>query len=428
MTISRWCAAALTLSFAGTTASAENWPEWRGPRHNGLSTETGIKGSWAKDKNIAWRVPLPGQGGSTPVIWEDRIYLTSSEGDDLVTLCASTAGQTLWKTKIGTGNKDARAGEGNSASPSPSTDGKHVWVFFGNGDLACLDRNGKIVWQFNVEERYGKIDIQFGMTSTPILHEGALYLQLIHGAWREDYTVGKVIKLEAATGQQIWAIDRQQSPKEECKHAYSSPILVPGPAPHLVTHGGDCTVGHSLADGKEIWRLDELNGPSRYNKNYDGTLRFVATPTASEGFVVVPTAKGGPVLGLQTNVLTGNITGKEDAVRWVGDRTPDVSCPVILDGLVYLCMNDGRLLCLDLKSGEKKYETRIHNAQHRASGVVSEGKIYFTARDGVCTVVKAGPTFELLSENDLGEPQTASPVISNGTLYMRTYDAIYAIR
>ncbi len=427
MTITRFLAV-LTLNLVATTAMAENWPEWRGPLRNGISSETGIKTSWGKDKNVAWRVPLPGQGGATPVVWDDRIYLTSSEGDDLVTICISTAGQELWKTKIGTGNKDARSGEGNSASPSPSTDGKHVWVFFGNGDLACLTSAGKIVWQFNVAERYGKIDIQFGMTSTPILHEGSLYMQLIHGAWREDYTVGKVVKLEAETGKEIWSVDRKQNPTEECKHAYSSPILMPGKTPHLITHGGDCTVGHALTDGHELWRLDDLNGPSQYNKNHDNTLRFVASPTATEEYVIVPTAKGGPVLGLKASALHGDVTGQKETVRWVGDRTPDVSCPVIHEGLVYLCMNDGRLLCVDQATGEKKYESRIHNAQHRASGVVCEGHIYFTARDGVCTVVKAGPTFESLGESELGEPQTASPVIANGTLYMRTYEALYAIR
>jgi outer membrane protein assembly factor BamB len=182
-----------------------------------------------------------------------------------------------------------------------------------------------------------------------------------------------------------------------------------------------------LADGKELWRLDELNGPSQYNKNHDNTLRFVASPTATEEFLVVPTAKGGPVLGLQASELSGNVTGKSP-VKWFGDRTPDVSCPVIHEGLVYLCMNDGRVRCVDQKTGEKVYDERIHNAQHRASGVVSEGHLYLTARDGVCTVVKLGKKFEVLAENELGEPQTASPVISNGTLYMRTYAALYAIR
>ena len=232
-------AVAICLGLSGQTVFAENWAEWRGPQHNGISTDTGIATSWAKDKNVAWSVKLPGQGGATPVVWEDRIYLTSSEGDDLVVIGLSTAGKELWKTKVGTGNKDARAGEGNSASPSPVTDGQHVWVFFGTGELACLDREGKIVWHFNVQERYGKIDIQFGLTSTPLLHRGSLYLQLIHGTMHTDYTVGKIVRLVAETGQEVWAVDRQQNPKDECKHAYSSPIIMPGKSPHLITHGGD---------------------------------------------------------------------------------------------------------------------------------------------------------------------------------------------
>ena len=420
-------AAAICLGVCGQSVFAENWGEWRGPQHNGISTETGIATEWSKDKNIAWRVKMPGQGGATPVVWDDRIYLTSSDGDDLVVIGLSTEGKELWKTKVGTGNKDARAGEGNSASPSPVTDGQHVWVFFGTGDLACLNREGKIVWHFNVDERYGKIDIQFGLTSTPVLHDGSLYLQLIHGAMREDYTVSKIIKLVAETGKEVSAVDRKQNATFECKHAYSSPVLMPGKHPHLITHGGDCTIGISLEDGHELWRLGDLNGPSQYNKNHDETLRFVASPTATEDFIVVPTAKGGPVLGLDGMELSGDITGKSP-VRWVGDRTPDVSCPIIYGGLVYLCMNDGRLLCVEQNDGKVLYEKRIHNAQYRTTGVVTEGHLYLTARDGVCTVVKTGREFEVVHENDLGEPQTASPVISNGTLYMRTYEALYAIR
>ncbi|MDA7528123.1 PQQ-binding-like beta-propeller repeat protein, partial [bacterium] len=205
-----------------STLSAENWSQWRGPRGDSTSVETGIPLEWSKTKNVAWRLELPGSAGATPVIWEDRIFLTSAEENDLVLMAVSTAGKQLWKKKVATGNKNARGGEGNSASASPSTDGKHVWCFFGTGDLACYTVDGEEVWSFNVQERYGRFDIQFGMTSTPVLHQGNLYLQLIHGTMRSDYTVGKVIKLEAATGKEIWAVDRPSTATFECKHSYAS--------------------------------------------------------------------------------------------------------------------------------------------------------------------------------------------------------------
>ena len=139
----------LTLLLAGVAlftmrpVRAEPWPQWRGARSDGISSEQGIPQSWSRTKNVAWRTPLPGRAGATPCVWGDRIYLTSNEGDDLVLLCVNAAdGEIRWKKKVCSGNQDARAGEGNSASPSPSTDGEHVWVFFGTGILACYSVAG----------------------------------------------------------------------------------------------------------------------------------------------------------------------------------------------------------------------------------------------------------------------------------------------
>jgi len=226
---------------------------------------------------------MPGQAGATPCIWGDRVYATSAEGNDLVLLCLSTVdGKILWKQKVGEGNQDARAGEGNSASPSPSTDGQHVWVFFGTGAMACYDKDGTEVWKFNVSDRFGKLDIQFGMTSTPVLDGDALYLQLIHGRMqRGDQTrTGKVVKLEKLTGKTVWEVDRVTDAQFECKHSYASPFIYDDKkSKFLVVHGADCTTGHNLASGKEIWRFGTLNGPTPLNsKPNDITFRFVASP------------------------------------------------------------------------------------------------------------------------------------------------------
>jgi hypothetical protein len=167
-------------SFAA--ARAEHWPQWRGPRHDGVAAVRGLPAGWSKTKHVAWRTPLPGRAGATPCVWGDRVFLTSNEGDDLVLLGVNARdGAILWKRRVCGGNADARAGEGNSASPSPCTDGEHVWVFFGTGILACYTVDGREVWKLDANERFGKIDIQFGMTSTPVLDGDALYLQLIHG-------------------------------------------------------------------------------------------------------------------------------------------------------------------------------------------------------------------------------------------------------
>ena len=151
----------LVLSLAVVLPSllhAGNWPGWRGPNGDGTSLETNLPIKWSRTENIAWRLELPGPAGSTPAVWEDRIFLTSPAGDDLVLLCVSRGGKELWRRKVEAGNKDFRGDEGNSAAPSPSTDGKHVWAFFGTGHLACFDFEGQIVWQSNLKDLYGDYD------------------------------------------------------------------------------------------------------------------------------------------------------------------------------------------------------------------------------------------------------------------------------
>ncbi|MGD9854285.1 MAG: PQQ-binding-like beta-propeller repeat protein [Planctomycetaceae bacterium] len=429
------------LSLGGLPVVAENWPQWRGPSGNGISRETGIATEWSRTKNVAWRLPLPGPAGATPIVWEDRIFVTSSvgaeEGGDLVLLCIDTNGKDLWRAKVGSGNLNARTAEGNSASPTPVTDGEHVWTFFGTGILGCYDFDGNEIWKFNVQDRYGKFDIQFGMSSTPVLFGDHLYLQLLHGTWGGEYLVQKVIKLDKTTGEEVWAVDRAPEPgvttldMGETKHAYCSPILYDdGAQQFLVTHGADSTIGHDLQDGREVWRLGALNGPTSFNPGkFDPTFRFVSSPTAIDGTIVVTTAKNGPSIALRVDDrLAGRVDQPSPHVRWVNEKTPDVCCPLILDGLVYFVRKSGQVFCVDLESGEELYYENTHRQQHRSSPVYCDGLIYSTARDGHTTVLKAGRKFEIVAQNDLEESMTSTPVISNGTLYMRTYDALYAIR
>src|SRR5262249_2024876 len=150
------CLAALALSglvAPATSVRADNWPQWRGPEGNGLCRETGLASEWSAKKNVAWKLTLPGMPGSTPIIWGDRIFLTRGDGRDLVLLGISTDGKQLWKRKLGTaGRLIIKKDEGNEASASPSTDGKHVWAFAGSGHVACFDFDGKEIWKFNVQD------------------------------------------------------------------------------------------------------------------------------------------------------------------------------------------------------------------------------------------------------------------------------------
>jgi outer membrane protein assembly factor BamB len=412
-------AAFLLLVIASQAARAENWPQWRGPQNNGVSTETDLPMKWSPTENVAWRLALPGPAGATPVVWGERIFLTSAKGEDLVLICANTAGKQLWERKVGTGDKTVRGDEGNSASPSPSTDGKYVWAFMANGELACYDFAGKPIWHFNVGKRFGDLNIAFGMTSSPVLDGKRLYLQLLHSG------AALVVALDKATGKTIWTHKRVSDAVAECEHSYASPVLYrDGKDEFLLTHGADYIVAHRLSDGSEIWRCGGLNqAGAKYNK----TLRFVASPSFVPGLIVVPSAKNGPVLGLSPD-SKGNITDSTAGHLWRRvDNTPDVPSPVIHDGLVYLCRENGLLICVDAKTGEEYYQKRIFNDRYRASPVYADGKIYCTSRKGVVSVIKAGREFELLAENDLQDGISSSPAFSGGRIYLRTFEWLYAI-
>jgi outer membrane protein assembly factor BamB len=351
-------------------------------------------------------------------VWDDRIFLTSTEGDDLVLLCIRTDSKVLWKRTLGTGNRVVRGGEANAASPSPSTDGQHVWAFVSTGVLACYDFDGNEVWKTNLEDRYGSFKLYFVMASTPLLDSDQLYLQLIHsGAWL-------VLALDKSTGREIWKHRRKSDAYAECEHSYASPFLYrDDKREFLLVHGADYLTAHRLTDGSEIWRCGNLNPKDSYNTS----LRFVASPVAVPGLVIVPSAKNGPVLGLRPDGK-GDITDSKQWYHWMReDGTPDVPSPLIHDGFVYLCRENGDLICMDAATGNQVYKERTHRHRHRASPVSSDGNIYLTARDGRVTVVKAGRNFEILASNDIEEAISASPVVSNGRLYLRSYKALYAI-
>ncbi|MDX1962132.1 MAG: PQQ-binding-like beta-propeller repeat protein [Pirellulales bacterium] len=420
-----YCLAARLVAlclFIGPDASyAENWPQWRGLSNNGLSSAKNLPDTWDQETNLAWRLPLPGAAGATPVIWKDKIFLTSSAEQDLVLICISTQGKELWRRTVASGNRPVhgsdQTGEGNSASPSPTTDGKYVWAMMGTGKLACFDFDGEEIWKLDLQEKYGKFQIQFGMASTPALDGDTLYVQLLHNA-------GAVVAaLDKATGQEKWRIDRKSDAIEECKDSYASPIVYrDAEQAFLITHGADYTIGHDLTDGTELWRLGGLNGAGQ---QYNPTLRFVASPVAVPGLIVVPSAKNGPVVALRPK-KAGDLTN--DFLWKMPRNTPDVPSPLIHDGLVYLCREQGTLIVLDAESGEKLYEERIHEFNHRASPVAADGKLYLSGRDGTVNVIKLGRTYQRLATNKFDEPLAASPAIADGVIYFRTFKALYAVR
>jgi outer membrane protein assembly factor BamB len=417
--VRRWVvAASLLLLGLGANAIADNWPQWRGPEGDCVSKEKNLPTEWSDTKNIVWRLKLPGMGSGTPALWGDRIFLNADDGKDLFAMCVNTKGEEVWKKTVGTSTGKKYHGDSNDASPSTNTDGKHVYFYFGTGDLACFDLGGKEVWKLSVQDRYGKMTFQWGgIHSTPLLHGDRLYLQLL------NRNGAKVVALDKNTGEEVWKIDRQSDGRGEGKEVYASPVLGHnGKEDYLIIHGTDYATGHTLKDGAEIWRVGDLNSKTNYNT----TFRFVTSPTATADLVVVPSCKNGPVAAIKPDAK-GAVAPGSPSELWRYNRTPDVCCPLVVDGLVYLC-GDGTLTCLDAKTGKEQYANeRTHSHIHRASPVYADGKIYLTAQDGVTTVVKAGPKFELLATNKLPDKVNATPVIADGRIYLRGFDALYAI-
>ncbi len=423
----RFLGGLLVLACGAGAALAEHWPSWRGLEYDGVSREQNLPTEWSETRNLAWKTALPGMGGSTPAIWGERIFLTSGHDKNLVLLCINTKGEILWERSLAGSTRDVVKREGgiqaNETCASCTTDGKYVWALVGSGDLACFDVAGKAVWQCNVQERYGKYVIYHGIHTSPLVVGDRVYLALLHsdGKW--------VVALDKLTGNEVWKISRPTDAKSESRDAYTSPIIWDtGKDRHLIVHGSDYTTAHRLEDGSEVWRL-ELNS----KKPYLAAFRMIATPVATRDMLIIPTTKnfsqgkGGPVIALQPGA-TGTLAPESAFERWrLQTGAPDVSSPVLYDGLLYLCQENGFLICVDAKSGQQLYQERLTDARYRASPVAADGKIYTLDFQGTVTVIKAGPQFEVLARNSIPDTFTASPAIADGRIYLRGYRALYAI-
>ncbi|HQW30604.1 MAG TPA: PQQ-binding-like beta-propeller repeat protein, partial [Verrucomicrobiales bacterium] len=244
-------------------ANAENWPNWRGLYFNGSSQEKGFPAVFSKTDGVAWQTQLPGEGASTPVVWEDAVFLTAvdEKADAVVGMRISAKnGEIVWSVPFGKGMRiDERS---TFAGSSAVTDGKTVWFFSGNGDLAAYDFDGKALWHRNIEEDYGDFAFQWTFSSSPQLYDGLLYLQVlqrdvpVNGRGRTDGPIESyLLAMDPATGETKWKHVRPSDAVQESKEAFSTPIPVLHEGrPEIVISGGDALTGHDPATGKELWR------------------------------------------------------------------------------------------------------------------------------------------------------------------------------
>lgn len=414
--------ACLLLSMLMCTAAAtgaENWPQWRGAQGNGISEETDLPIRWSKTENIAWKLPLPPRSGSTPVVWGSRIFLHLADGDDLFLWCVDrSTGLPLWKRRLSGGNEMAR--KENMSSPSPVTDGRHVWVLTGTGVLKAFDNDGNEQWTRNLPKDYGGFGLNWNYASSPLLYEDMLIVQVLHGM--KTKAASYVLGLDKTTGETRWRVERPDMATGEGKDAYTTPAVArragasgpsgPSSVDEIIVTGAVAITGHDPATGRELWRARGLNDD-----------RTVASPVVFGDMIFAPSRQR-PLLALKAGGR-GDVTGTH--VLWSFNKGPDVPTPITDGTWLYLLTDNGVLYCLDAATGKEAYHQRLKPGTYSASPVLADGRLYVTNEDGVTVVWKPGPIFELLAENDLEEFTLSSPAISGGQIFIRTDTFLYAI-
>jgi outer membrane protein assembly factor BamB len=395
---------------------AENWPQWRGPTLNGVSAETNLPVRWSPTENIAWKLALPAWSGSTPIVWGDRIFLNVAENGNLYLWCVDRVkGVPLWKQLLGGG--DHREMKQNMSSPSPVTDASGVWVMTGTGILKAFDFAGKELWMRDIQKDYGRFGLNWGYGSSPLLHEDSLYVQVLHGMKTDEPSY--VLRISKANGRTIWRVERPTRARSESPDSYTTPALVRyGNTAELVITGGDVVTGHDLSTGKELWRADGLN-PSN-----DGSYRIVASPFVHGDIIYAPSRER-PMLALKPGGR-GDVTSSH--LLWSFNNGPDVPTPVTDGTYVYVVNDRGIMWCLEAKTGKEIYgRQRLRPSTYSGSFVLADGKLYITNEDGLTSVVRAGPKFELLAENNFDDYTLSSPAISDGQIFIRTTGWLWAV-
>jgi outer membrane protein assembly factor BamB len=406
----------LLVGVAVAVPQAENWPQWRGPVLNGVSGEHNLPVRWSKTENVTWKLPMPTLSASTPIVWGDRIFLNVADGNDLYLWAVDRArGVALWKRPLGGGNHMSR--KQNMSSPSPVTDGKNIWVMTGTGILKAFDFEGTEVWARDFQKDYGRFGMQYGYGSSPLLFEDSLYVEVLHGFFTKDPSY--VLRISKTNGRTIWKVERPTPARFESPDAYTTPALLRyGTNTEIVVTGGDVITGHDPSTGQELWRANGLNP---YN---DGAHRIVASTVVFDDMIFVPTRER-PLLALKAGGR-GDVTRSH--VLWSFGNGPDVPTPVTDGTYLYVVNDRGIMWCLEAKTGKEVYgRKRLRPATYSGSLVLGEGKLYITDEDGVTTVVKAGPAFEVLAENDFDDYTLSSPAISDGQIFIRTAKFLYCI-
>ena len=422
----------LTLALV---AADSNWPGWRGPLSNGVSEEKNLPTEWTPESHIQWKTELPGRGNSSPVVWGDRIFLTAEmEGETVAGITPpahtlrgkpfrhpdSTAadkihkllvmaldrktGAMLWqKTAYDGLVYDEHHKKGTHAAPTAVTDGQLVYFYFGAGGLYAYDFDGNQVWTMNP----GKLGtIGLGAGTSPVVDAERVYLQCD----MEEGEGSFITALDKKTGKALWRQDRKE------KMSWATPVLMKAEngAAELLTSGLDAVIAYEPATGEVLWTSPGVGGNAVPSMVYtQGIAVFTAGYPDKHTLAVKPGGSG------------------EVKPMWEYNKGSGyVPSPIAYGDFVYLITDKGILTCLDVKTGEVKYNNgRVPvPATFSASPIAFEGKLLLTSEDGETFVVKAGPVYEVLGKNSVGEAVFASPAVAQGTIFIRGAKHLFAIR
>lgn len=411
------------LFLVAQTSPADTWPQWRGPTNDSVAPGKNLPTKWSKTENIAFKTPIPGWGTSTPAIWKDVAFVTTQEADRLLLLrLDATNGKIAWQREVGRGEPRRKGplGKGrfhdehNMASPSPVTDGKHVWVHFGNGDLACYDYAGEKVWAMNLEQKYGFYSIWWGHANSPILY-GDL---LISVCMQDPKDGGKsyIVAHDKLTGKEKWHVSRDYGALAEPADSYTTPLFFKGPDRiEMIVFGANAVDAYDPTDGRKLWWCR----PFTVKGN-----RVISGPTLAGDTVYAVEGMKGPLFAIKAGGQ-GDTTSTH--VKWKhAGKTPDAASPVVVNGLVYIANNAGAVTCLEADTGKEVWQERLGDA-FRATPLVAENRVYFFTKEGKAIIIEATRELKVVSRVEIGEDIMASPAAASGSLFIRTKEHLYRI-
>lgn len=415
----RFLLAALMALLASPLPAAQ-WPGWRNDGH-GISPDKNVPTRWSKTDNIRWRTPLSERGNSSPIVWENKVFVTQPDGDRRTLICFDRhSGKRLWQAGPTYREKDPTHQANPFCSATPVTDGMRVVAAFGSAGIHAFDLGGKQLWQRDL----GKQTHEWGYGSSPILH-GDLCILYFGPGPRSFLTA-----LDKTTGRTVWQVDVPEAQPDERfdgfagkKNGYigswSTPIVVhaPGGDELVMTFANDMR-GFVPKTGAPLWRTDGLN-PLIYT-----------SPIAGDGMIVGMGGFFGATVAVKQGGR-GDLSGRK---VWSVQREKRhrMSTGVIKDGHVYVCNTVGVAECLDLKTGQQRWEERLSatgaNGEVWGSMVLAGDNLYVTNQSGDTFVIRATPgKFELLATNPLGELSNATPALSDGDIFIRTHQALWCV-